>query len=148
MKRLLMMTAVTLCLAVGSVVSASDGWLTDFTKAKAEAKMSKKIILADFAGSDWCGWCMRLDREVLSTPEFKKFAKKNLILLLVDFPRKKPQSSTIKKQNNELSAKYGVRGFPTVLLLDYNGKVIARTGYQRGGSAAYIAHLKQLMKKK
>jgi protein disulfide-isomerase len=148
MKKLLMMATVTLGLMLGSTVSASDGWLTDFTKAKADAKMSKKMILADFSGSDWCGWCMKLDKEVFQKSIFKKFAKENLILLMVDFPRdKKNQSIEIQKQNAAMAKKYNIRGFPTVLILDFNGKVIAQTGYQRGGAQAYIDHLKKLMKK-
>lgn len=148
MKKLLMMAAVTFGLIIGSTVSAGDGWLTDFTKAKADAKMGKKMILADFSGSDWCGWCIKLDKEVFAKSVFKKFAKKNLILLMVDFPRnKKKQSKYVQKQNAEMAKKYGVTGFPTVLLLDYNGKVIAKTGYRKGGPDGYIKHLKKLMKK-
>jgi thioredoxin-related protein len=149
MKKLLMMVAVTLGLALSSTVYAGQGWSTDFTKAKAEAKMGKKMILADFSGSDWCGWCIKLDKEVFSKAKFKKFAKENLILLMVDFPRnKKKQSKAVQKQNAEMAQKYSIRGFPTVLLLDYNGKVLAQTGYQQGGPEAYIKHLKKLMKKK
>ena len=143
-----MMATVTLGLMLGSTVNASDGWLTDFTKAKADAKMSKKMILADFSGSDWCGWCIKLDKEVFQKSIFKKFAKENLILLMVDFPRyEKNQSSAIKKQNIAMAEKYNVEVFPTVLILDFNGKVVAKTGYQRGGAQAYVDNLKKLMKK-
>ncbi|MCF6176593.1 MAG: thioredoxin family protein [Victivallaceae bacterium] len=149
MKKLLMMVAVSLGLGLASTVHAGKGWETDFTKAKADAQKSKKIILANFSGSDWCGWCIKLDKEVFSKPEFKKFAKENLVLLMVDFPRnKKKQSKAVQKQNAKLAKKYNIKGFPTILLLDDNGKVLAQTGYQPGGAQAYIKHLKKLMKKK
>jgi len=150
MNKLLMMIAVALGLMLGSTVSASDGWLTDITKAKADAKMGKKIILVEFSGSDWCGPCILINKSVFSTAEFKKFAKDNLVLLLADFPNnKKNQSADLQKRNIALAKKYNIKGFPTILLLDYDGKVIARTvGYQPGSAADYIKQLKGLMKKK
>lgn len=120
-------------------------WLTDFEAAKKAAAEKKLPILADFSGSDWCGWCIRLDREVFSQKEFKEFARDNLILFLADFPRKKTQDEKIKKQNAALMKKYEVEGFPTVLIMDAEGKVLARTGYEQGGAAAYVEHLKKLI---
>lgn len=122
-----------------------DLWLTDFETAKKTAADKKLPILADFSGSDWCGWCIKLDKEVFSQKEFKEFAKENLVLFLADFPRKKKQDEIIKKQNADLSKKYAIEGFPTVLLMDAEGKVFARTGYERGGAAAYVQHLKKLI---
>jgi thioredoxin-related protein len=149
MKKLLMMATIALGLIMSSAVSAGEGWLTDFTKAKAEAKMSKKMILVDFSGSDWCGYCIKLDKEVFQKSEFKKFAKENLVLLLLDYPRnKKKQSKKLQKQNIELAKKYKIRGYPTVFLMDYEGKVIAQTGYLPGGAKKYVEHLKKIMKKK
>ncbi|MFC1498771.1 thioredoxin family protein, partial [Verrucomicrobiota bacterium] len=66
-----------------------SGWLTDFEQARKLAKEKKLPILADFAGSDWCGWCIKLDKEVFTKEEFKKYAKDNLVLFLADFPNKK-----------------------------------------------------------
>ena len=119
-------------------------WLTDFEAARKLAEEKKLPILADFSGSDWCGWCIKLHNEVFSQNEFKKYAKDNFVLLLVDFPSRKEQSEAEKKKNQALAQKYGVQGFPTVLLLDAKGKVIGRTGYQRGGPSAYVDHLKKL----
>jgi thioredoxin-related protein len=135
-------------LGVLNAVSAGDGWLTDYDKALALSAKTGKPILVDFSGSDWCMWCVKLDEEVFSKKEFKKFAKKNLILLLLDFPRRKWLPKKIKRQNNELLRKYGVQGFPTVLILNSKGEVIARTGYRDGGPRAYIKHLKELLAKK
>ncbi len=129
-------------------VSALGGeeWLTDFNKAKKEAAEKKLPILADFSGSDWCGWCIKLDKEVFSQAEFKAFAKDQVVLFLADYPRAKEQSAEVKSQNEQLSKEYAVQGFPTVLILDAEGKVIARTGYRKGGAGAYVQHLKDLLK--
>lgn len=137
----LFVTATTLACAGG------DAWLTDFDKAKAEAKEKNRPILVDFTGSDWCGWCIKLNKEVFSKEAFKNYAKDNLVLLELDFPRKKKLSDELKKQNEKLSKKYKVKGFPTILLLDAEGKVLARTGYQKGGPDAYVTHLKSLQEK-
>ena len=132
-------------MAVTVNLYCDGGWLTDFEAAKKAAAEKKMPILADFSGSDWCGWCIKLDKEVFSKKEFKAFAKDNLVLFLADFPRKKQRDKKIKKQNADLSKKYTIKGFPTVLLLDAEGKVFARTGYEEGGAAAYVEHLKKLL---
>jgi thioredoxin-related protein len=135
-------------LGVLNAVSAGDGWLTDYDKALALSAKTGKPILVDFSGSDWCMWCVKLDEEVFSKKEFKQFAKKNFILLLLDFPRRKQLPEKLKRQNSELYRKYRVPGFPTVLILNSKGEVIARTGYRDGGPRAYIKHLKELLAKK
>lgn len=122
-------------------------WTSNFEEAKKEAAERNVPILADFAGSDWCGWCIQLDQEVFSKKEFKTYANDNLVLFLADFPERKAQSSEVKKQNQELAFKYGIEGFPTVLLLDSNGKVLARTGYMEGGAKAYVKHIQDLIKR-
>ena len=133
---------------LGSTIAHAAGtdWLTDFEKAKKAAKDKGIPIIADFSGSDWCGWCKKLDKEVFTKKEFLDYAKDNVVLLLVDFPRQKKQSAKVKKQNEKLAKQYNVRGFPTVLLLDADGKVLAETGYRRGGAASYVKHLKELIK--
>jgi len=142
MKKLMAFVAA---LCVGVSVFASDGWMTDMDKAMKLSQKSGKPILADFSGSDWCGWCMKLDKEVFSQKIFKDFAKDNLILVLIDFPRAKPMTKELKKQNRELAKKYKIRGYPTVLLLDSKGKVLLQTGYQRGGPQKYVDSLKSKM---
>ncbi len=139
------MWVVALCFVTGIQAFAAEGWLTDFDAAKKEAETRKVPILVNFSGSDWCGWCIRLDEEVFAHDEFGTFAKENLVLFVADFPRSKEQADTLKKQNRQLQQQYKVQGFPTVLLVDAEGKVLARTGYQRGGAAGYVAHLKKLL---
>lgn len=144
--KILNLLLVTLLLTFGFQTFAGDDWLTDFEKAKKEAKAKNLPILADFAGSDWCSYCKKLDKEVFSKDEFKEFAAKNIVLFLADFPRSKQLGKEVKKQNVELAKKYGVQGFPTVLLLDSEGKKLAQTGYRPGGAEAYVKHLKQIIK--
>lgn len=120
-------------------------WITDFDAAKAKAEADGKPMLVDFTGSDWCGWCIKLDKEVFSKEAFKDYAAKNLILVEIDFPRQKAQSDKLKAQNRALAEKYGVRGFPTILLLDADGEVIKKTGYRRGGAEKYVEHLKGIL---
>ncbi len=124
----------------------ADGlWLTDYQAALKLAAEQNKPVLLDFTGSDWCGWCIKLDKEVFSKDEFKKYAEENLILVKIDFPRKGTQSAELKKQNEELSQKYGIEGFPTIVLLNSKGETIGETGYQPGGADKYVEMLKQMV---
>ncbi|PIV64217.1 MAG: thioredoxin family protein [bacterium (Candidatus Ratteibacteria) CG_4_9_14_3_um_filter_41_21] len=127
---------------------AGEEWLTDFNQAKEEAAEKKLPILIDFTGSDWCSWCIKLDQEVFSQNEFKEYAKDHLVLFLADFPGKrgKKLAAEVKAQNEQLFKTYDIKGYPTILLLDASGKVIAQTGYRPGGAGAYVKHLKGLLK--
>ena len=137
-------TLAVTCLVIVSAAmaaAAKPGWLTDYTQAQGEAKAKKKLLLMDFTGSDWCGWCMRLDREVFSQPEFQQYAEKHLVLLEVDFPMRKQQPPALRRQNEELMQRYRVQGFPTIVLLDERGRQLQQLGYIPGGPAAFIAAL-------
>ena len=107
-------------------------WTTDLPKAQAQAKTEKKLVLMDFTGSDWCGWCIKLHKEVFSQQEFADYAKKNLVLVEVDFPRAKEQSAALKKANQALQEKYKIEGFPTIIVLDGEGKKLGELGYEPG----------------
>lgn len=133
---------------VEETVTAHADWLTDFAAATKLAAEKDLPILVDFSGSDWCGWCIKLDNEVFSKDEFAKYAKDNLVLFMADFPRRTKLAPELSKQNQELMQRYGVRGFPTVLVLDAAGKQIGRTGYQPGGPEKYIEHIKEILAKK
>jgi len=139
-----LMVLVAVSMGVGAF--ASEGWETDFEKASAKAKAEGKHMLIDFSGSDWCGWCIKLDKEVFSKDAFKAYAKENLVLILADFPRdKSAQSAATQKQNIALKEKFGVRGFPTVFILDPTGEPVAKTGYRDGGPEAYVEYIKTLI---
>ena len=127
--------------------AASDIWQTDFEKASKNAKKENKFMLIDFSGSDWCGWCVKLDKEVFSKPEFEKFAKENLVCVMLDFPQTKKLKKSLEKQNKELAKKYKISGFPTVLILNPDGEVVEKTGYQKGGPEKYVSFIKEVIKK-
>lgn len=130
----------------GQAASDKTGWMTDFEAAQAKSAELNRPILIDFSGSDWCGWCKRLDAEVFDKEAFKAYADENLVLFIADFPRRTKLPEDLVKQNEALAKKYQVRGFPTVVLLDPKGNVLGVTGYQSGGPEAYIDHLKTMMK--
>lgn len=142
MKKSVLIAAMLLGCAM---ISRAGLWTDDFDKALTQAKESGKYMLVDFSGSDWCGWCKKLDKEVFSKKEFKDYAEQNLVCVLIDFPRQKPQSNKEKEANNALLEKYGVRGFPTILLFSPQGDVAAATGYEPGGAESYIKHLQDLI---
>jgi len=101
-------------------------WLTNQTAAVAKAKKENKPILMLFTGSDWCPHCVTMERNVYSTPEFQKFARENLVLLMLDFPSRKEQTREIQRQNRALQGKFGVRGFPTAVLVAPDGRELDR----------------------
>ena len=146
MKRMALCLALGLALAQGGLRAAGDGaaWTTDHPKAQAKAKKENKMVLMDFTGSDWCGWCMKLNKEVFSTEQFKEYAAKNLMLVEVDFPSKKKLSDAQKKANEALQVKYQVQGYPTIVVLDGAGKKVGELGYMQGGPKAFIAKLEEI----
>jgi thioredoxin-related protein len=104
-------------------------------------------VLVDFTGSDWCGWCIKFKKEVLDTAEFQEYAAKNVVLVELDYPHKKVQADDLKKANAALKTQYNVHGFPTLLVLDKDGKEIGRqVGYSKGGPQAFIAKLEGFKK--
>ena len=139
-----LITLITL-IAFSHGAHAEKGWLTNIDDAKKIAKTHKKLILLEFTGSDWCGWCIKLDEEVFSQAAFKAYADESLVLVELDFPRDNDQSQALKSQNQALAEKYKVRGFPTILILSPEGKLLEKTGYKRGGAEAYVQHLKDIL---
>lgn len=129
------------------VQAAELTWLTDLPKAQAQAKAENKMVMLDFTGSDWCGWCIKLNKEVFSKPEFAEYAKKNLVLVEVDFPRTKKLSAEQKAANDALQKKYGIQGYPTIIVLNGDGKQVGELGYMKGGPAAFTAELDKAKKK-
>ena len=114
-------------------------WLTDMPKALQEAQAEHKIVLADFTGSDWCIWCKKLEKDTLSQPDFTNYAKKNLVLLRLDFPNQVPQSDELKAANAALASKYKIQGYPTLIALKPDATVVWRVDcYLEGGPKALI----------
>jgi thioredoxin-related protein len=149
MKSLLSAVLFVCALPVGARAEAPKGWTDNYAQAVETAKTEKKYLLLDFTGSDWCGFCKLLDKEVFSTPQFANWAKKNVVLVQVDFPHQTPLTDEVKKQNSGLAAKYPVAGYPSIVVIKPSGKEIAKeVGYNPGtGAAAYIRGLETQMKK-
>ncbi len=145
--RNLILTVAAIAAVSGTAWALADSaqWQADYKKAQAEAKTSNKLLLLNFTGSDWCGYCIMLDREILSQPQFRDYAKKNLVLLEIDFPRRKLQTGETRRQNQELAAHYQIEAFPTILVLNGEGKPVWRfEGYFPDGPEAFIAQLEKL----
>lgn len=139
---------ITLCavLTLVGVNAAELEWQTDLPKAQTQAKTEKKLVMLDFTGSDWCGWCIKLNKEVFSQPAFAEYAKKNLVAVEVDFPHKKKLSAAQKQANDALAKKYQIQGYPTIIVLDSDGQKIGQLEYKPGGPKAFIAALEKLKK--
>jgi protein disulfide-isomerase len=145
MKKLLL----TLALAAFALLPARAAtWQTDLPKALAQAKKEKKVVLINFTGSDWCGWCIKFKKDVLDQPHFAAYAGVNLVLVEADFPNKKPQTDDLKKANAALQAKYAVGGYPTYVVLDAEGNELGRqVGYLKGGPSAFTMKIQGWKKK-
>lgn len=150
MKKLL----VALLLVAGSfgVQSQDLKWETNLNTATDIALKEKKPLLLFFTGSDWCGWCIRLQKEVLKTPEFEAWAKQNVVLVELDFPRRSPQLPEIQQQNAQLQQIFEVRGYPTVWLVTpskVDGKMslgkLGSTGYVAGGPSKWLEGANQIL---
>jgi len=141
------LVAAAVSLVFASLTRAESDWLHDYNKAQEDAKANHKLLFLNFTGSDWCGWCIKFDKDVLSQPQFKNYAHDNLVLVELDFPRRKSQPTEEKKQNVQLAQQYEVLGFPTIVVLNSNGqKVWQFDGYFPGGAEAFIEQLQKLPK--
>jgi protein disulfide-isomerase len=145
MRTLLILTACLSGLTVRAAAPAAATWMTDLPAAQAKAKAENKFVLLNFTGSDWCGWCIRLKKEVLAQTEFETFAAEHLVLVEVDFPHGKPQTPALKNANAALAQKYEIKGFPTLVVLNSAGETAGRIGYVEGGPKRFIARLKPLL---
>jgi protein disulfide-isomerase len=122
---------MTVALTSMAFAATKEGWLDDLEKAKAQAKAENKKILLDFTGSDWCGWCKKLDKEVFSQQAFKEYADKHLVLVELDFPRSFQLPEATKKQNEALAKKFNINGYPTIVITSASGTKKGELGYVR-----------------
>jgi protein disulfide-isomerase len=153
MKKILIVAL--LILGAKTVQAQELKWETNMEQASQIAIKTKKPLLMFFTGSDWCGWCIRLQNEVLKKPEFAAWAKENVVLLELDYPRRTPQLPEIQKQNMELQQMFEVRGYPTIWLANpskKDGKTnlekLGSTGYVAGGPEKWLQTANQILKKK
>ncbi|MDO5471157.1 MAG: thioredoxin family protein [Akkermansia sp.] len=109
---------------------AAEGWMTDLPAALAKAAAENKHVLVDFTGSDWCSACIMLHRNVLDTPDFRAYTADKFVLVEVDLPQRKSFDAALRKKNEAIAARYGIAGYPTILVLNPQGKVLG--GFQDG----------------
>lgn len=144
MKKLIL----TLLVMCSAVFAFADGinWLDNYAKAQEESQKTGKPILMLFTGSDWCGYCIKMEKDAFSKPEFQKFIQQNFIMFKADFPRRKKLEPGVVTQNLKLQTQYKVGGYPTVIITDAKGKVLAQTGFMRGDVNTYINAYKGILK--
>jgi thiol:disulfide interchange protein len=139
---LVAITLGVLCSCAKEEPAGPMTWLTDYPKALEQAKAEKKLVMLDFTGSDWCQPCMVLKRNVLGTKKFKEYADKKLVLVEVDFPNNIEQAPALKKTNRELAAKFDIIGYPTIVLVDADGKELLKNDeLSRASVGEFIAAL-------
>ena len=148
MKQLLLALIVALSFTACDAAEKAHGpWITDYAKALTTAKAEKKLVLLDFTGSDWCPPCKALHKNVFATKDFVEFAKENLVLVEVDFPNYKKQSDELKRLNKELARKFKIEGYPTIIIVNAEGKELSKeVGYQGDTPKSYMAKIEKLLK--
>ena len=120
-------------------------WQTNVQQAIEEAKQTGKPIFAFFTGKEWCSLCKKLDRQILSQQPFIEYAKENLILLELDFPRGR---KNLPKEQLVLARKFKIKGYPTVILMDSETNLLGQTGYEYMNPEQYVAHIQTFIKNK
>jgi thioredoxin-related protein len=155
MKKILVIAFLTLT-SMSMQAQEELTWHTDMSKATDISIKENKPMFLFFTGSDWCGWCIRLQKEVFKTPEFIKWAKDNVVLVELDFPRKNNQTEEVKLQNAQLQQQLQVRGYPTVWFVSatktaeakINLNALGSSGYVAGGPKVWIDGANQIIQKK
>ena len=154
MKRIIILLLLTVSVSLNGFAQEDLTWHTDMDKAYEIAAKENKTLLLFFTGSDWCGWCTKLQNEVFKTSDFEKWSN-DLVLVELDFPRRTPQDATIKAQNQQLQSMFKVRGYPSVHFVSPeklpNGKMnlnnLGKTGYVRGGAGEWLQVANNIVKK-
>jgi len=143
-------TGLTALTGLGAKMSDSvpKGWIEDFAQAKQKALSEGKFVFLAFSGSDWCGWCVKLEKDVYSQKDFVTKAQKKFVLTMIDSPRNQEILSKLaREQNRPLVKQFGINGFPTGIVCDGDGTEIGRIGgYVRGGPDAYLERMLALVK--
>jgi thiol-disulfide isomerase/thioredoxin len=127
--------------------SVAQDWVSSWSHATESATTLNKPILLVFSGSDWCAPCIKLDRDIWTTPVFQSYAKKNLILYKADFPRRKANQlpEPLASENNKLAEQYNTKGyFPLVVLLSPKKDILGQTAYLNISPEAYIEKLQDM----
>ena len=153
MKKIIISTIFSFIFLISHSQEKKSIWLTNIDDAIAQSMQTEKPIMLFFTGSDWCGWCKRLVKEVFEKKEFKEWAVENIIPVEVDFPRRIKLDDKLASQNRQLQQIFSVRGYPTIWIVKpefkeenkINFEKIGQTGYVRGGAKNWILSVKQFL---
>tara|TARA_A100001234_G_C12627906_1_gene386937 strand:- start:438 stop:917 length:480 start_codon:yes stop_codon:yes gene_type:complete len=156
MKKLFSIILISFITSTAFTQEKAITWHTDMNEAINKSLQTEKPLLLFFTGSDWCGWCIKLQKAVFKKPEFKKWAKENVVLVELDFPKRTKLDPNIQKQNRELQRIFGVRGYPTVWYVQpkvIDGKVNLNKRLGSQGASplevkSWIAGAKNILKNK
>ncbi|WP_298346793.1 thioredoxin family protein [uncultured Algibacter sp.] len=154
MKNFIFTLFLTVLVSASNVAQERLTWYTDINEAMDLAVKENKKMMLFFTGSDWCGWCIKLQNEVFKTSDFEKWSN-DVILVELDFPRRTPQDEKIKGQNRQLQAIFKVRGYPSVYFVSpeklpdgrMNLNNLGKTGYVRGGAEKWLEVANSIVKK-
>lgn len=147
MKKYLALFCLILLYSLNLKAAANDShaghidWKTNYSEALKTSATSGKPVILFFTGSDWCGWCTKLENEVLNTDEFAQLVGDKFIFVKLDFPLYKQQDTNLAAANKQLQEKYEVRGFPALIIIDSSERKIGVTGYRANGPKLYANHL-------
>jgi protein disulfide-isomerase len=155
MKKFLFLLSITLCSLSFQAQTETQEWHNDMNKAIQKSMETGKPLFLFFTGSDWCGWCIRLQKEVFQTEYFTKWAKENVVLVELDYPRKKQLPEETRKQNQTLQQVFQVQGYPTVFFVTpqvqqdgtVNFSPLGQTGYAAGGPESWCTNAGAMIKK-
>jgi protein disulfide-isomerase len=154
MKKIIFTLFLTTLFSINSLAQERVTWHTDINKALEIAVNENKKVMLFFTGSDWCGWCIKLQNEVFKTSDFEKWSN-DMVLVELDFPKRTPQDEKIKGQNQQLQAMFKVRGYPSVYFVApeklpdgrMNLNNLGKTGYVRGGAQKWLEVANNIVKK-
>ena len=154
MNRILFIFFLSSVISMSSFSQEKLTWHTDMEKAITIATKENKKMLLFFTGSDWCGWCKKLQNEVFKTSDFEKWANENVVLVELDFPKRTPQDINVRNQNSQLQQIFQVRGYPTIHFViaekKPDGKTnlnnLGKTGFVRGGSSKWLTVANSIIK--
>ncbi len=137
--------------ARGAAAPAPSGasvitWATDLPKAQAQARAEGKAVLVNFTGSDWCGWCIRLKRDVFLKADFASYARSNVVLVEIDFPKRKRLTPEAQATNRRLAQQFQVQGYPTLVLLGADGTRLGNVNYANGGTRTFLAEMEKILR--
>jgi len=128
-------------------VDYTGGWITDLNTAKTIAAQQDRYIFLVFTSMESGEWSKKMDEEIFQTDEFKQFARKNLVLVRIDFPPGGGQSQSVAAENKRLADQFNIRGFPTVIVINPLGQKLVQSKYMKGGPGPFLSELAPILRR-